>query len=351
MSALDPWYLDNLVCPVDRSALRLEGEELVSEGGRRYPVVDGVPVMLVGEARQTLHVATSAMARGRKDGALVDERAPNFYLESLGISEDEKKQLLELWRTGKAKIDPVALLMQGATSGSPYAHLIGNAALDSYPIPAIRLPPARNNEVMVDVGCGWGRWSIAAARKGYRVISVDPSMGALMAARRIARELGQTIHGIVGDGRYLPLRDRSVDVAYSFGVLQHLAKEDVRATLDSMARVVKPRGTVQVQMAAAWGIRSLQQQMRRGFREPKNFEVRYWTVPELKSAFTKAIGDTRVSVDCYFGLGWQWSDYGYMTARNKPILITSEVLRRMSLALPPMRYLADSVYCTSTKRV
>jgi len=43
--------LDMLVCPADREALRLEGTRLVCVGcGRRYPIVDDIPVMLIEEA-------------------------------------------------------------------------------------------------------------------------------------------------------------------------------------------------------------------------------------------------------------------------------------------------------------
>ena len=46
--------LDILVCPVDHAKVSLEGEELVcAECGRAYPVRDGIPVMLVDEARMT----------------------------------------------------------------------------------------------------------------------------------------------------------------------------------------------------------------------------------------------------------------------------------------------------------
>ena len=44
-----------LVCPVTRAALRWDGErqELVSEAaGLAYPVRDGVPVLLIEEARR-----------------------------------------------------------------------------------------------------------------------------------------------------------------------------------------------------------------------------------------------------------------------------------------------------------
>ncbi|MBB5713519.1 Trm112 family protein [Sphingomonas aerophila] len=53
-TTLDPWLLERLVCPVTRQPLRHDKEagELVSEAaGLAYPIRDGVPVMLVEEAR------------------------------------------------------------------------------------------------------------------------------------------------------------------------------------------------------------------------------------------------------------------------------------------------------------
>jgi len=55
VSALDPWLLERLVCPMTRTPLRYDEatQELVSEAaGLAYPIRDGVPVMLVEEARR-----------------------------------------------------------------------------------------------------------------------------------------------------------------------------------------------------------------------------------------------------------------------------------------------------------
>ena len=52
--AIDPWLLERLVCPVTRTPLRHDAAagELVSDAaGLAYPIRDGVPVMLVEEAR------------------------------------------------------------------------------------------------------------------------------------------------------------------------------------------------------------------------------------------------------------------------------------------------------------
>ena len=44
--------LDILVCPACRKGVKEQGKEVVCRAcGRRYPVRDGVPVMLVDEAR------------------------------------------------------------------------------------------------------------------------------------------------------------------------------------------------------------------------------------------------------------------------------------------------------------
>jgi uncharacterized protein YbaR (Trm112 family) len=55
MSEPDPKLLEVLVCPQTRTPLRYDRErqELVSDAARlAYPVRDGVPIMLVEDARE-----------------------------------------------------------------------------------------------------------------------------------------------------------------------------------------------------------------------------------------------------------------------------------------------------------
>lgn len=54
MSEIDPKLLEILVCPLTKTGLRYdqEAQELISEqAGLAYPIRDGIPVMLVDEAR------------------------------------------------------------------------------------------------------------------------------------------------------------------------------------------------------------------------------------------------------------------------------------------------------------
>jgi SAM-dependent methyltransferase len=73
---------------------------------------------------------------------------------------------------------------------------------------------------ILEIGCGWGRHSLALARRGFgRVVSVDIAPEPLRLARTLAREAGlecdirQQDFGSVDDGPYaavLSLYDRSV---------------------------------------------------------------------------------------------------------------------------------------------
>ena len=54
-SGVDPKLLEILVCPLTKEPLRYDAarQELISERAKlAYPIRDGIPIMLVDEARQ-----------------------------------------------------------------------------------------------------------------------------------------------------------------------------------------------------------------------------------------------------------------------------------------------------------
>lgn len=54
-SAIDPKLLEILVCPLTKGPLRYDAQkgELISDkAGLAYPIRDGIPIMLVEEARE-----------------------------------------------------------------------------------------------------------------------------------------------------------------------------------------------------------------------------------------------------------------------------------------------------------
>lgn len=343
---IDPWYLENLVCPVDHTPLRYSEGKLISSQGRVYPVVEGIPVMLIDGIEQTIPLAKDSLARAKGVKDIIDSRASDLYLETLGISEEEKEGIVNLTKQKNLKVDPVVAYIIGATCGNSYKHLMGK--LCKYPIPELPLGEG-NGKTFLDIGCGWGRWSISAMRKGYKVAGIDPSLGAIMAGRRVARELGLSPKYIVGDARFLPFKDSIFDVAFSYSVLQHLNKEDVITTLRSIARVLNHNGISLIQMANLSGLHNFILYVKNLFQKKQEFGITYWTIPELKKRFSKIIGNTRIEVDCFLGLGLQKSDIDLMPQSIRFIINISELLKLISKKIKPLVYLADSVYVKAVK--
>lgn len=340
---IDSWYIENLVCPLDQQRLVFNDGRLQCRSSHSYPVVDGVPVMLVSGATQTINIADASLKRA--ESSQLDGRAPDLHLESLGISDAEKAGVLALSKNG-SKIDPVVAYLVAATNGLMYRHLIGS--LDRYPLPELPLTDGGGRSLL-DVGCSWGRWTLAASRRGYRAVGIDPSLGAVMAARRVARQLGADVHYVVGDARFLPFAAGKFDCTYSYSVLQHLSRADASSAVAEMGRVLAPGGVAKVQMPTSFGIRCLLHQLRRGFREGRGFEVRYWSLPALRRLFGSSVGASRIEVDCYFGIGLQRADAALMTPSLKRILSVSEWLKRASCRFRPLVWLADSVFVEAAR--
>jgi SAM-dependent methyltransferase/uncharacterized protein YbaR (Trm112 family) len=339
---MNPWLLNILACPRHHTRLAVQSSTLACPSGCTFPVADDVPILLLDEAQETMGVANLSLLEGREgspDGGL--------YVKTLGLTEEQKQGILELAAHPKNDIDPVVSYLVSATNGIAYKNLVGN--LQEYPIPQLRLPPS-NGKIFLDIGCSWGRWCIAAARKGYKVVGVDPSLGAIMAAKRVARQLGVEAEFIVGDARFLPFANSTIDTAFSYSVIQHFSRDDAALVIADIGRVLKENGISLVQMPSKFGLRCLQHQLRRRFREATGFEVRYWSLPSLRRLFSSRVGPTKFSVDCYFGIGLQYSDRHLMTPLLKLVVTASELLRLLSRGIPPLTWVADSVYVSSMKQ-
>jgi SAM-dependent methyltransferase/uncharacterized protein YbaR (Trm112 family) len=346
---LEDWYLENLVCPIDHGQLQFVGERLICRNAHSYPVVQGIPVMLLDNIEQTIEVAHQTLALAKvANNQVSDDKTGSTtnYLATLGIGDEGRQRLLNQGKGSTFTIDPVVSELIGATNGIMYQHLIGK--LNAYPIPELRWPLGEGKRLL-DVGCNWGRWCIAAARKEYEVVGIDPSLGAILAARRVSLSLGLTIRLVVADARYLPFPCESFERVFSYSVLQHFSRTDCQKAVQEIGRVLGNNGESMIQMPTAFGIRCLFHQIKRGFREARGFEVRYWTLNALEKLFTQAVGKSRFSVDCYFGIGLQASDAHLMPGKLRAVLRASELLRKLSAYVPLMRYFADSIYVNSNR--
>lgn len=102
---------------------------------------------------------------------------------------------------------------------------------------------------VLEVGCGTGLILGRVGGFARRATGVDLSGG--MLAR--AAERGLAV--VQGSATSLPIATASVDVAYSFKVLAHIA--DIGSALQEMARVVRPGGWVLAEFYNARSLRRL----------------------------------------------------------------------------------------------
>jgi SAM-dependent methyltransferase len=105
------------------------------------------------------------------------------------------------------------------------------------------LPPHElSGKLVLDAGCGMGRYAAVALSLGAEVVAVDMSES-LQRVVALARTQPK-LHPVEGDLLHPPFKLAAFDVAYSQGVLHHTA--DTRAAFKAVAALVKRRGLLSV---------------------------------------------------------------------------------------------------------
>jgi SAM-dependent methyltransferase len=107
-------------------------------------------------------------------------------------------------------------------------------------------------DLLLDLGCGFGRHAYEAARRGADVVAVDAGrdevdgVAAIFAAMAEQGELDDVtrVSTVQGDGLRLPFADATFDRVICSEVLEHL--HDDRAAMAELARVLRPGGTMAV---------------------------------------------------------------------------------------------------------
>ena len=97
-------------------------------------------------------------------------------------------------------------------------------------------------KLVLDTGCGSGRYAEIAAKNGAEVIGIDLS-DSVDAARKNLRQWSN-VHLIQADLFSLPFAPETFDFIYSFGVLHHTP--DCAAAFRQLPRLLKPGGKLSI---------------------------------------------------------------------------------------------------------
>ena len=298
-----------------------------------------MPVFLLAEKEQTIGIATASLKAA--ESATVSP----LYIDTLGLSETEKRGIERDWIAG-AKIDAAISYLIGATSGWGYVNLVGH--LKDYPIPHIPVENG-NGDLLLDVGSNWGRWSVSAARRGWRVISIEPSLGAIMAAQRAFSGMTLDIAWVCGDARFLPFKADLFRCVFSYSVIQHFSEIDAELAIAEMGRVLRRGGFAKIKMAHKGGVRSTYSRTRPDYLDSGSFRVRYWSLAAMRDVFEKHIGSTSMIAEAFGGLGLLAEDRDYVSIRAKVLIAISMLLKKLSAIMPAFIRVADSIYVVSNK--
>lgn len=109
------------------------------------------------------------------------------------------------------------------------------------------------SQSMLEIGAGIGRMTAAFTREYGTVVAADLDIGFLERCHETVAAHGnverlRTLE--VADGRSIAMADDSVDMAFSYITLQHCARGDAMHLITEAIRVVRPGGTVVLNLRA-----------------------------------------------------------------------------------------------------
>lgn len=155
------------------------------------------------------------------------------------------------------------------------------------------------NKIVLDMGCGPGRFTDVAVEMGAKLIAVDYST-AIDAAKKNFTNKSADILFVQADALKLPIKNDAVDYCFTIGVLHHTPSPE--AGVKEAFRVTKPDGEFAIRVYPKGGFYTY-------------FMVKLWRAvfmalrpmlghypPLLYSYFFGSIG---------YGLGWVWRPLSY----------------------------------------
>jgi 2-polyprenyl-3-methyl-5-hydroxy-6-metoxy-1,4-benzoquinol methylase len=105
----------------------------------------------------------------------------------------------------------------------------------------------RKGKLVLDVGCGTGRFVDVAHRLGAHVVGIDLRAAAEVAARNLA---DPDVRIYQADVFHLPFKSGSFDYIYSIGVLHHTP--DCEKAFKTLVPLLKPGGQIAIWLYSAY---------------------------------------------------------------------------------------------------
>jgi ubiquinone/menaquinone biosynthesis C-methylase UbiE/uncharacterized protein YbaR (Trm112 family) len=295
---------------------------------QNYPIIFGIPILITKKKCLGLNLNYHKKDFEKK---ILDKI--NFEENEFGIIKGLKNILM-------------------STSGFLYDKI---REITKYPIaeiPFSKLNPNKH-EKLLDIGCGWGRWTISSAKKGYESVGIDISINSLIIAKKISEKLKlKNCNFICCDVLDLPLKENTFDKIFSFSFLQHFSQKNLEIILDNIANKMKNSSIFKTQMVNKYAFRSIYNILKKKYFKKeitKNFDVRYFSIRKLNKIFNQYFIIKKIENYSFFTQA-QTTDYDIMSMKSKFFLNTSKALNLITSYLKFLKYISDNCIFTLEKK-
>lgn len=120
-------------------------------------------------------------------------------------------------------------------------------------------PRELSGKKVLNIGCGAGDESAFLAHNGSSCIALDVTFQAAEAAQRLMTVLKSAGVSVQADSRFVPLKDNSMDMVYSSGVLHH--SPNIERSIGEIHRVLTKGGRAYIMLYATWSLIFLQSRL------------------------------------------------------------------------------------------
>jgi ubiquinone/menaquinone biosynthesis C-methylase UbiE/uncharacterized protein YbaR (Trm112 family) len=240
-----------------------------------------------------------------------------------------------------------------ATNGIHFRDSVG--FLSEYPVPPIPIGKAEESELFLDIGCGWGRWLVAASKKNYLAVGVDIRLEFCETGRFVLRDNGFSGYTVVGDLKNLPFLGNTFDVVWSFSVIQHTHKDRLLGCIAHVQRILKEdSGYCCLEFPNKNGIHNRfgpAKKYAKTARDYNSWDVRYYTPAQYKEIFSRYFDNFRYFNHSVLGIGVLPGDAKYAHGlKNKAGIWLSRGLSHLFELATPLKAFSDSIYIQCYKQ-
>jgi ubiquinone/menaquinone biosynthesis C-methylase UbiE len=311
---------------------------LCKQCNEQYPVVYGIPILISKSKCNDF-----GLNYHKKNIEMKILMSKEFQLNKFGVLKYIEKILLG---TSGILYENIKNLKYYPIADIPFAKLVKN-----------------KNKLLLDIGCGWGRWTINAAQKGYHSIGIDKSLSSLIAAKIIAEKLKiKNCHFICCDVTELPLKKEIFNKVFSFSFLQHFSENNLKIILQNISYKIKKNGEFKTQIINKYSLRGLYNLFKiKYFRnkmikegridkreDENNFTVRYFSIFKNYKIFSKYFFVDKLDNYSFFTQA-QFSDFKIFSLKFKFYLLIANAFNLISKYIFFFKYFSDNVLLTLKK--